>query len=212
MYVHRDKSGRIFYVGKGTGDRAYRRDSRHPVWHAYVQRRLNGEYDVQIIRDNLTEEEAESLEARLIEALGPQLVNWINPGRQFDYAAIEKYHAMRTENRRFVAETRPLEATDPHEAIRRYRLALQRMREYESMVLERGLVAELMSEIASRGGDLTILDRLTLCLWRTGQYEELIAEATQYFAEFPVDKERSLGKVILRRVERARKALGIRRT
>ena len=40
VYAHRDNKGAIFYIGKGTGKRAWSQD-RHPVWHRYVKERLN---------------------------------------------------------------------------------------------------------------------------------------------------------------------------
>jgi len=87
VYAHRDLSRNIFYIGKGTGRRAWSKD-RDIVWKRYVNERLGGQYEVEILTNNLSEPEAESLECELINEHGHNLVNWTNPGRQFDYPAI----------------------------------------------------------------------------------------------------------------------------
>lgn len=201
VYFHRDNSGNVFYVGKGTDRRAWSTD-RHPVWHKYVAERLGGRYNVEIHRDGLTEPEAEALEDQLIAKFGAQLVNWINPGRTFDYAALETYHQLRDANRLFVEHTKTLEASDPSGAVERYRAAMARMREYEAITLEHGLIPELGG--GPDWGDPNILNRLTLCLQKLGRYTEMIQEADQYFAEFPSARNMSIGKQVIARIEKAR--------
>lgn len=201
IYFHRDVLGNIFYVGKGTSRRAWSTD-RHPGWHKYVADRLGGQYSVEIYRDGLTEIEAEALETKLIAKFGAQLVNWVNPGRKFDYQALETYHRLRDANRRFIEDTKALEASDPSKAVERYRVALARMREYEAITLERGLIAELGGK--PDWGDPYILNRLTICLQKLRRYSEMIDEADQYFAEFPSARNVSIGKQIIRRIDKAR--------
>ena len=205
VYFHRDNDGSIFYVGKGTGRRAWSQD-RHAVWHKYVNERLNGQYSVEIHKDGLQENEAEKLEDELIEKYGGQIVNWINPGRDFDYQALEEFHRLRNANREFVDETKQIESTNIVEAVERYRVALKRMREYESLTLERGLVAELGG--GPDWGDINILNRITVCLQKQKRHAELIKEAEEYFSEFPSAKNMSIGKQVIKRVEKAREKLG----
>jgi hypothetical protein len=201
VYFHRDSGGRIFYVGKGTGDRAWSTD-RHPVWQRYVSERLGGAYSVEIHRDGLSDEQASALEAELIGLYGEHLVNWQNPGRQFDYKAIEEYHRRRDLNRAFVAETRSMERSMPEQAIARYRKALAEMCEYESITRERGLVASLGG--GPDWGDPSILDRLTLCLVRSGLGDEAVREADAYFVRFPSALKLAIGRTIKRRIEKHR--------
>ena len=204
VYFHLDRSGRIFYVGKGTERRAWSTD-RHPVWKKYVTERLHGIYDVEIHRDGLTETEAEELESSLITEYGEQLINWINPGRAFDYQAIDRFHKLRDQNRLYVAETRPFENTDLPRAIARYRKALVTMREYEAITTERGLVAEM--GVGPDWGDPNILDRLTLCLIKLGRIQEAIDEAEKYFVDFPSALNLAIGKRIKARIEKQRKTV-----
>ena len=64
VYVHKDPDGKVFYVGKGTGKRAWSQD-RDRVWHRYVSEKRGGQYEVQIIKNELNEEEALELENEL---------------------------------------------------------------------------------------------------------------------------------------------------
>jgi len=77
VYAHLDNTGKVFYVGKGTGRRAWSTD-RHPLWSRYVEKHLNGVYQVRILHDNLSEEEAEELEAEWIAQCSDTVVNWFN--------------------------------------------------------------------------------------------------------------------------------------
>ena len=201
VYFHRTSRGDIFYVGKGTGNRAWSTD-RHPVWKKYVSERLDGHFEVEIASDGLSEDDAEELEWSLICEYGENIVNWVNPGRDFDYEAIDKYHKLRNENRKFVADTRQFEESDQLAAAERYRRALDAMREYEAITKERGLVAELGG--GPDWGDPNMLDRLTLCLIRAGKPEQAIAEADRYFSEFPSALTLSIGKKISKRIEKLR--------
>jgi hypothetical protein len=186
VYAHRDNSGQIFYVGKGCGQRAWSKD-RHPVWHQYVENRCGGRYVVQIVSYHETEDDALAVESEYIGRYGPQLVNWENASRGFDYKALEQYWAMKKANQVFVAETRPLETSNPALAIERYQEAIRRMYEYESLVLERGLVADLNREMGMEEyrGDKKILDRLTLCLWKQARHRELVESVNKFVSLYP---------------------------
>lgn len=84
-HINRD-SGEIFYVGKGIGNRCYDKN-RSKFWKRYV--RKYGDYDVAIVRDNLTEDEAYEFEFYEIERIGRRitkrgsLVNILPGGRNF---------------------------------------------------------------------------------------------------------------------------------
>lgn len=61
VYAHRDANGVPFYIGKGTGKRAWSGD-RHLLWHRYVTHHLGGVYTVQILVDDLSSDDADELE------------------------------------------------------------------------------------------------------------------------------------------------------
>lgn len=73
----------MFYVGKGCGSRAHDVEGhRHGRLGYYIAEFLNQQYGVELLREGLSEDDAELLEAHLIGAFGYQLVNWAgNLGR-----------------------------------------------------------------------------------------------------------------------------------
>jgi hypothetical protein len=206
VYVHLDSRGQIFYVGKGTGGRAWS-EERHPLWHKYVDERSGGTYTVEIVSYHEGSDEAEDVEATLIRRYGRQIVNWQNDGRQFDYEACERFHSARNALRLFVRETKPLESSDPVQAVERYKQALLRMYDYKSIVMERGLIAELMDDGTHYTcGDPPVLDRLTLCLYRLARWAELRASVDDFLVRYPMVVEHHWIQPILKRREKAIRA------
>jgi hypothetical protein len=84
VYAHKcRKTNQIFYVGKGKEGRAWN-DRRSRAWKEHVEKLEQG-FDVLLLHDDLTEEEAIDLERVEIDAqggpasAGGRLINWI-PG------------------------------------------------------------------------------------------------------------------------------------
>lgn len=68
LYMHTSKTdGRIFYIGIGNERRPYRKDARNKDWRNFVKD--NG-YDVTILVENLTWQEACELEIKMIAFYG----------------------------------------------------------------------------------------------------------------------------------------------
>lgn len=185
VYAHLGPDRTPFYIGKGSGSRAWSTD-RDAHWHHFIRTRCGGTYEVAIIAENLGEEEALDLEQSLIARHGATLTNWINPGRQFDYAALERFHALRDATTSFISATRPLESSDPELAVNRYRQAIEQVHEYSAISYETGLVADLREEVGEPAqGDVAPLDRLTLVLRRLGRFAEIVESVDAYFARYP---------------------------
>jgi len=73
FYVYRHiKGGVVFYVGKGSGPRAWDagRLSRNPYWWEFVES-IKHDYEVQIVAAGLSEDEALAIESALINANKP---------------------------------------------------------------------------------------------------------------------------------------------
>jgi hypothetical protein len=204
VYAHCDREGTPFYIGVGWDKSAWSVERKSRLWHYYVCERLHGHYEVAILRSGLTADKADAYKEQLIEQYGEQLVNLEGNPYRSNTAACRRYYALRDANQRFIAETWPFERTDPGTAVARYREAIGKMREYESINVGEGLAGELFQAISTHPGEPGILNRLTLCLLRLGRIDEAIQEAEAYFAEFPDAREHGFGPQILRRVERAR--------
>lgn len=185
VYAHLGPGRVPFYIGKGKAMRAWSID-RDAQWHQFVRTRCAASYEVVILAEDLDEEDALDLEDELIARHGAMLTNWINPGRQFDYAALDQYHALRDATKSFVSATRPLEVSDPEQAVVRYRQAIEQMHVYTAITTETGLVADLRQEVGEIvSGDIEAVERLTLVLRNLGRFDEIIAAVDAYFERYP---------------------------
>lgn len=206
VYGHLDERGTLFYVGKGTGRRAWE-DSRHPLWHRYVEKHLQGKYNVKILADNLTSEDAEALESEWIVQESETLVNWINFGRKTDFALLDRYHSLRNANRELIASARALERERTEEAVVLYQRAIESTFAYASLQPEQGLIGRLLNEERAEigiSGEIQALDRLTLCLARLGRHAEAAAASERYFAQYSLDANLRAAAAIRKRVEKGR--------
>ena len=69
VYMHtRLSDGKLFYVGKGKGNRAFTKKGRNQHWHRIVQK--DGGFTTLIYADNLPEHKAFELEQWLIKLAG----------------------------------------------------------------------------------------------------------------------------------------------
>ena len=78
VYGHyKADTGELFYIGKGTGRRAWEKSDRNPYWR---HTEAKHGFQVRILEDNLTEEEALDKEKQLIAEVGLDNLTNIRPG------------------------------------------------------------------------------------------------------------------------------------
>jgi tetratricopeptide (TPR) repeat protein len=118
---------------------------------------------------------------------------------EMDYEAAAEYHRINHLNRTAVKEARPLEVSDPEEAVRRYRQALAQLSKCRELAEAKGLTAYgfLLNQT-----DATPVDRLVRCLMKLRRPDEALAALKAFLFEFPHASEMTLLKGALARVER----------
>ena len=200
VYAHLDSSGQIFYVGKGTRRRAWSTD-RHPLWVRYVEKHLKGEYQVRILRDNLSAEDVEEVEAEWIAQCADTVVNWINMGREIDIEASDRRHSLRAANLSLIQQARAIEKQDIEKAVSMYTRAIEAIQGYASITYKKGLVGQLLEEEAAGiSGEINALDRLTICLVKIGKATEAAQYTKKYFLLYRRDQRFKVAERIVKRV------------
>ena len=200
-----DDGGNIFYVGKGEGRRAWSTD-RHPLWHRYVGKHLRFKYQVRILKDNLSVQEAEEVEAEWIAQCSDSLVNLQNMGRATDFQALDRYHKLRDANRLLIQQAKAREENSLAEAAQMYIEAIEAVAQYASISYENGLVGNLLDEEAQetgRSGEIEALDRLTMCLVKLDRSAEAASHVDRYFAKYRRDRQLGAAQRIGNRIEKA---------
>lgn len=205
VYAHVDRAQNVFYIGKGTGKRAWSK-KRHGLWTRYVERHLHNDYSIEILQDDLSEEDAEFWEAQWISRYGSQLVNWANSEREIDLAACELYWQRRNANKALLQQARLTESTDLEQAATMYIDVIGAILSYERIKMEKGLVGQLLLEEeqeTGRFGEIEALDRLTICLLKLGRIREAARRVEEYFAIFKGDLNRAAADRIKKRTRKA---------
>jgi hypothetical protein len=205
VYAHLDGSGQVFYVGKGTGSRAWSKQ-RHPLWTRYVDKHLNGEYQVKILRDNLSLEEVQAFEEAWIAKYSHTVLNWFNWGRKTDCEATDRRYSLRTANVSLIQQAKAIERYDPEKAVSMYIDAIKAIKCYAFIKPEPGLVGQLLEEEAEEfgvHGEIRALDRLTICLVKLGRPDEAIQHIDDYFSLYRRDLQFAVADRIKKRVQKA---------
>jgi hypothetical protein len=202
VYAHVDPAGKFFYIGRGSGRRAWSRD-RDRLWHRYVDEHLQGKYTARILADGLLPSDAEALEGRWIDQENEGLINLQNMARRIDLDALRHRDELWARNKALIAEARTLEGTDRDKAIALYKEALSLLKQFAGTPIETGMYAKVLAEhVADNGpiGQISLLDRLTLCLVRAGRMDEARACAEDYFSFFKAERALGAAQRIAKRV------------
>lgn len=199
VYAHESLDGDVFYIGKGTGRRAWVR-GRDMLWELYVTERLGGEYRVRVLEDGLSEDEALEQEEAWMAHYGDALVNRQNMSRGLDMEAFEREHALRDEVESVHAQA--IVEQDAGQRVILARRALDLHYQSTQACSEKGVVGELLR--ANPMGHMRLLDVLVSAHLELGEADQARA-ALQDYAKTYAQDARSVGfKKLEKLVERGK--------
>ena len=202
VYVHKEENGRVFYVGKGTDSRAWSKD-RDAEWHQHVAR-LGGKYIIELVRDGISEEDAVQIEDAVMAMHGDSIINLQNFHAPYDSTKLLAYSKAMGEYSIALRKATKLADTNKHEATQlrfeaAYAAWVEAMRHYDYRL---GAWTT-----PGRSPPVTLADKYTKYLFKSGKLERLIAFEEQFFRDFPGDETRSVILALRKRADRARQLL-----
>jgi len=192
VYLHKNPTGDVFYVGKGTGDRAWDKNNRHSMWKRYIKK-YNGEYKVEIYKNGLGEDEALDFENKLTYKYGSQLINWSNLSLDGDWKGYDKQRKIDEEINSIIIEAKKYEKLDVKKAFELYKKAFNLLIKFQNpeilseLEFYTGLAAEVHKEWFKEewAGNIKILDRITVSLKKLKRFEEMDYYIKKYIEIFP---------------------------
>jgi hypothetical protein len=75
-----------FYIGKGTGSRAWNSSERNKYWHDKIKKH-HGNFSVKILEENLTEKQAYKREKEIIKEYGLENLTNVLPGGEYGFTS-----------------------------------------------------------------------------------------------------------------------------
>lgn len=204
VYTHKDKDGTVFYVGKGTGDRAHSRE-RSPEWIEYLDKRSDGKFSVEIVRDGISEEDALDIEDAVMKIHGGTIVNRANPHAPYDPTKFRAYcEAQRGFGETLKRATNFQKAKEFDKAIPEFEAAYAHHLEMvRNADYDLGARNGLKSTAFAYHPTSALADGYSMVLAKTGRNRELVAFVERYFRDYAVPYNKA-EDTLRKRMEKAR--------
>jgi len=201
VYVHKGLDGTVFYIGKGTGNRAFSKD-RQPEWYYYVEKILNNQYDVEIVEDGISEEEALRIEDALIAEHAATVINRQNMHSPVDSRKLINYSdTIRAYSDTFRSAQRDDKEGKHKEAIEKYETAYNLYTKAMSLNdYDQGARRLLPRE---RIAPMQLADSYSKCLAKQGLHQQVVKFYERFFFDFGEGKT-GVEAALKKRAEKSR--------
>ncbi|MFA5825674.1 MAG: hypothetical protein WC825_06845 [Gallionellaceae bacterium] len=204
IYTHKDISGTVFYVGKGTGDRA-RSQERSPEWLEYLNEKSEGKFFVEIVRDGISEEDALEIEDAVMKMHGGTIINRMNPHAPYDSTKFRAYcEAQKNFGETLKRATNFQKAKEYDKAIPEFEAAYTYHAEMvRNSSYDLGARNGLKSTAFAYHPSSMLVDGYSMVLAKVGRNRELVAFAESYFRDYAAPYNKA-EEALRKRMERAR--------
>ena len=204
VYMHKDKDGTVFYVGKGTGDRAHSRE-RSPEWLEYLDKRSDGKFSVEIVRDRISEEDALEIEDAVMKMHSGTIINRVNPHAPYDSTKFLAYcEAQRGFGETLKRATNFQKAKEFDKAIPEFEAAYAHHLEMvRNAGYDLGARSGLQSTAFAYHPTSALADGYSMVLVKAGRNRELAAFAERYFRDYAAPYNKAEDN-LRKRMEKAR--------
>lgn len=138
-----------------------------------------------------------------VDPQGEQAAEYESYSRRLDHGNTAKYHGIRSSAKLLQQEAKDLEASDIERAIYSYQSALRLHMESAKVQIFIATRQDNTLSLLPESGDIECLNRLTLCLCKTGKVADAQAAMNAYFDVFPKDATLKAAEQVRKRVEKA---------
>lgn len=204
VYTHKDKDGTVFYVGKGTGDRAHSRE-RAPEWLEYLDKKSGGKFSVEIVRDGISEEDALEIEDAVMKMHSGTIVNRANPHAPYDstkfraYCEAQKCFGETLQRATDFQKAKEFDKAIPEfEAAYAHHLDMVRNADYDL-----GARNGLKSTAFTYHPSSALADGYSMALAKASRNRELVAFVERYFRDYAAPYNKAEDN-LRKRMEKAR--------
>jgi hypothetical protein len=207
VYVHKDAAGTVFYVGKGTGDRAHSLD-RPPEWEEYVAKKSGGKYTVEMVREGISEDDALVVEDAAMALHASTIINRVNMHAPYDSAKMLAYcDALRAYDKSLELADDLAKGGNIEKAASEFEAAYSIYFEVvKNADYDQGARSGL-NAAAFRFHPHALADRYTKALAKAGRYGDLVAFAERYFRDYGAPSNRT-EEALKNRADKARAKIG----
>ena len=208
---HFNPQGECFYVWVA-GEDDLEVPSNDSLWTLYTEDMLDGKYEIEVIKDDLTYTKAHALKERLLKKHAATAINRNNPARKPLVEEREQFDRLTAEIANLGAQGKQLEKTDSEGALGIYRQQLQCVEQQFELRIEEGLFGMVSCEMFKRtrcAQVLNPLNKITIILCKLKRVAEAESIFKSVLAKFPHARNSSKVEPIIQRINRAKSKLGV---